>query len=163
MEYLTVMRPRIFKSIDAELVNVGFSSPIRQKRIVRKFAVALAREARFDFAPYNESCEDKEACVFSDAVNDRNGVLSYIPWGACGFRPFMGERLFSWVWILPSKRGQCLLSKFWDQIVDKYAPFVFEPPFTKSGLAFAKHYGTIVSIDDGKGGKIECLGVPRKT
>lgn len=156
---LDSMKPRIFKSVNAELVFVNFASPIRQKRIVREFAVALAREARFDFAPYHELCENKEACIFSETVNDKNGVFSYMPWGACGFRPFMGERLFSWVWIFPSKRRTYFLSKFWSQIVDKYAPFVFEPPFTKSGLAFAKHYGTTVSIDDGNGGKIECLGV----
>lgn len=103
-------------------------SPMKDKKIVYRFAQYFRREFRYDFVQFCEKEDDEyEAYIFTeydDAI------------GACCFRKRENKEdswwALQWIWLHPYFRDRGVLSKHWKFFESRYEIFDVERPLSNA-------------------------------
>jgi hypothetical protein len=135
-------------------VNAGSSSKL--KRYVHLNAVYFRREFGYDFVQYSEYEDDltHHAFLFLSTANDKyydKPIYRILGGGCFRLRKYNGFSQFhalQWVWIHPYMRRKGILTKAFDEFMNKFECFEVEAPLSVEMKRFLEKGGSAWKIKD---------------
>jgi len=169
-EAIHINHPDIDLMIDLMWVDIWSSSKL--KKFVYRIAVYFRREFDYSFVQYSEEEDDltHRAFLFLSKANDKyyDKNIYRILGGGCFRHRKPQDRpeyyALQWIWIHPYMRRKGILTKVFDEFMNKFGQFRVESPYSVEIKSFLEKGGSTWTIkDENKSCEYLVIKVPRSS